>query len=110
MLSSDLRHRVTLQARTEVRGDQGSLSYTWADWLADEPAQVTFLSGREFIAAQSNQSQIMARVAIRWREGVDGSMRLIHEGVTYNVTAVLPDPSTRRWLTLMIAGGVNDGQ
>jgi hypothetical protein len=33
----------------------------------------------------------------------------LHDGLAYNIKAVLPDPTLRRYLTLMCESGVNDG-
>jgi hypothetical protein len=36
-------------------------------------------------------------------------MRVLFDGATYEIVAVLPDPTGRGHLTLMLATGVNDG-
>lgn len=109
-LAPRLIHRVTLQNRVYAKDSDGNDELTWVDFVTNEPAEVAFLSGREFIAARSNQSQVVARATINWRSGITPSMRLIFDGQLYNIEAVLPDPSARRWLTLMLNGGVSDGQ
>jgi hypothetical protein len=37
-------------------------------------------------------------------------MRVVFDGNNYQISAVLPDPSNRRWLTIMAERGVNDGE
>ena len=49
-------------------------------------------------------------VTIRWRSGIEPTMRVVYDGNNYQITAVLPDPSNRRWLTLMCQRGVNSGE
>lgn len=110
MLAPRLRHRITLQDQEQTQdAATGAVSVTWADWLLDEPAEFVPLSGREFIQSGGKQAQVMARVTIRERAGVDPSMRLLFDGRAYNIQAVLPDPSARRWLTLMVSEGPSDG-
>lgn len=104
-----LRHRVTLQKFTQTRDEMGAVVETWVDvatvWASIEP-----LSAREFIAAQSAQSEVSARIVIRYREGVMAKMRILHGSRIYNIEGVLPDPrSGREYLTLPVSEGVNDG-
>lgn len=110
MLNPRLIHVVTLQEQEHEQDPAtGAVSVTWADWLVDEPAEFVPVSGREFIQSAGKQAQVSARATIRWRAGVDPSMRLIFDGRAYNIQAVLPDPSARRWLTLMVSEGPSDG-
>lgn len=104
-----LRHRVTIQRQTQTQNAQtGELTVAWTDvatvWAAVEP-----ISAREFIAAQEPNAKITARVTIRYRGGIDASMRLIHRGRRYNIQGVLEDmDSGREYLTLPVSEGVND--
>lgn len=105
-----LRHRVTIQSVTETRDTTtGAIATSWADvatvWAAIEP-----LSGREFIAAQGAQAEIVARILIRYRDDVVAKMRVVSGSRVYNIRAVLQDKeSGTEHLTLMVAEGVNDG-
>ena len=64
---------------------------------------------REFIAAQAAQAGITARMTIRYVAGITPKMRVVHGADIYNIEAVLPDPTLRRHLTLMVSTGVNNG-
>ena len=109
-LAAKLRHRITIQAQSRTQDPvTGEDLVTWADWLADEPAEVVPLSGKEFLQSAATQAQVDTRMTIRWREGVLPTMRIVFDALNYDIHAVLPDPSNRRWLTLMVARGVNDG-
>ena len=58
-------------------------------------AKVTPLSARDLIAAQGNQSQVVARLKIRHRTDIDSSMRVIFKGVKYAIDGpALNDPET----------------
>lgn len=111
-----LRHRVKIQRRVDTQDETtGEMSVTWQNvatvWAAIEP-----LSAREFIQSQSTQAQIVARVVIRYRDGIDAGMRAVHSrtgrpDVIYNIHGVLPDlDSGLDYLTLPCSSGVNDGQ
>lgn len=111
MLSYKLRHRITFQEQTHTQdATTGEDLVAWVNWLADEPAEVVPLSGREFIQSGANQSGVVARMTVRWRAGVLPTMRIVFDGQNYNIHPALPDPTNRRWLTLMVERGVNDGQ
>jgi len=116
-----LRHRVRIEQLSyllDSHGDQyqdpetGESRPQWVEvatvWAAIEP-----LSAREFIAAQSTQSQITARIVIRHRDGLDASMRLVHvrtgrPDVIYNPAAFLPDmDSGLEYLTAPCSTGVS---
>lgn len=105
-----LRHRVTLQKVARVRDmATGGWRDAWVDhdkvWAGVEP-----LSAREFIAAQASQSEVTARIQIRYRSDVDATMRILYRGKVYNIHGVLADPTSGlEYLTLPVSEGVNDG-
>lgn len=111
MLTQRLRHRITLQRQVQTQDLDagGAVELTWEDFAADEPAEVVPVSGREFIQANAMQIQVSARMTIRYRAEVDPAMRVVFDGETYDIQAVLPDSSARRWLTLMVTKGTGDG-
>lgn len=110
MRNGKLRHRITLQRPGLSQDPQtGEMLPGWQDvatvWSSIEP-----LSAREFIAAQAGQSEVSARIVIRYREGMDATMRAVHRGKTYNIHGVLADPkSGLEYLTLPVSEGVTDG-
>ena len=110
MLNYKLRQRVTLQQQVHTQDPTtGEDLVTWAAFLTDEPAEVVPLSGKEFIQSAANQAAVDARMTIRWRSGVLPTMRVVFDSQNYSIHAVLPDPTNRKWLTLMVERGVNDG-
>lgn len=111
MRAGRLRHRVSLQRPVEARDETtGGVTITWEGIGLPRAAELVSLSGRELIAAQAVQSEVIARCVMRYLDGVDATMRIVHNGQPYNIKAVLPDPTFKRSLTLMLAAGVNDGQ
>lgn len=104
-------HRIDIQKISIIRDpDTGEMREEWGDYLLLVPAHIKPISGREFIAASSEQSEIRARIEIRYRDDISTSMRAIHKNKIYNIHAVLDDNDTGyRWTTLMCSEGVNHG-
>lgn len=105
-----LRHRVTFQSPVETKDAAGSITVTWQDFASNVPAAIEPLSAREFVAAQSKQSEITARIVIRARAGITPKMRAVHGDKIYAIHGVLPDiDSGREYLTLPVSEGVKRG-
>ena len=110
-ISHRLRHRITLEipglAQDPVSGE---MIPGWQVFAENVPAEITDLSVKEYLAAQSAQSEVSTRVRIRFREGVNATMRIIHRGDIYNIHGVQRDPDSGiEWLTLPCSRGVKDG-
>jgi SPP1 family predicted phage head-tail adaptor len=119
-----LRHQVRIEefqtlldSNLEAIQDEttGQIAQEWVEvatvWAAIEP-----LSAREFIESQATQSQIVARVVIRHRDGLNAAMRLVHvrtgrADVIYNPHGFLADKeSGLEYLTIPCSVGVGEGQ
>lgn len=106
-----LRHRVIIQQPVDAQDQNtGATVRTWSDvatvWAAIEP-----LSAREFVAAQSEDSKVSARVTIRYRSGISHEMRLYHaaKGQYYNIEGVLSDKeSGLEYITIPVSEGLRD--
>ena len=72
----------------------------WAH-LFDCWAEVSPLVGREFIAAQAAQSEVTARIRMRFRPWMTAEDRVIHNGTTYGIVSVIDVRSENRELVLM---------
>ncbi|MES2625895.1 MAG: phage head closure protein [Pseudomonadota bacterium] len=110
--SGDLRHKVQIQEPGDPTQDPntGEQTFEW-ETVASVWAQIVPMSGREFIAASAEQSEVQGRIVIRYREGVDATMRIVYRNKYYNIKAVLPDAeSGKEHLTLMVSEGVTLGQ
>jgi len=118
-----LRHRIRIERYEYLRDSHGEVvqnpitgevSQAWGEvatvWAAIEP-----LSAREFIQSQATQSQITARIVIRYRDGLDAAMRLVHvrrgrPDVIYNPAGFLADKeSGLDYLTIPVSTEVNQG-
>lgn len=73
-------------------------------------AEVRFMSAKEFMSARAMQSEIVARITIRYRDGLNPAMRIVHKGNIYNPQGFLPDDdSGLEYLTIPVTRGVNEG-
>lgn len=71
MRAGNLRRRAALERRQVVRDGFGGEIATWREfarvWAGVEP-----VAGREYFQAQSVQSDVTARIRLRWRADVAG--------------------------------------
>lgn len=97
--SATLRHQITIQQRQVGSDTEGAPLTIWSD-VAKPYADVRVLAGLESIKAGAVTSTARASIRIRYREGLDPSMRVIFGGAIYQIVAVLPDHVHRRHLDL----------
>lgn len=100
-----LRHRVSLFGFAVTQDPTtGDMTESYSLFAENIPAEFVPVSARDFIAAQAGQAQVVARVRIRYRDGVRSTMRLQFRGAMYNIEGVLPDPdSGLEFLTLAVS-------
>lgn len=105
--SGNLRHRVQLQAKQVSQDpDTGEMVDSWVT-IAQPWAEIVPMSGREFMAAGAEQSEVRGRIVMRYRDDVDASMRVVCRGKWYAIHGVMEDAdSLREHLTLAVAEGV----
>lgn len=107
MRAGALRHRIVLQAQTEVQDAAGDVTLQWADLYVDVPAAFLPAAGREIVVGSALRHELPAKFVIRWLPGVKTSQRVLWDGQTWLVEDVMPDPTGRKQLTLSV---VRDGQ
>lgn len=97
-----LRHLVTIQQRVAGQDESGQpLPAAWADWPPKVWADIRFTGGLETIKAGAVTATAQASIRMRQRAGLSTSMRVLYEGVTYEVRAVLPDMKNRAFVDLV---------
>ena len=100
MKAGQLDQRVTVERFTSTEDELGQPIEAWAPlftcWATVEP-----LTGREFIAAQAAQSEVTARIRMRFRPWMTAEDRVIHNGTTYNIVSLVDVRSENRELVLM---------
>lgn len=87
-----LRALVEIQNKTEGGGGWGDPPPGWSTY-ARVWTDLLHLSGSETIKAGAVTSTVNASARIRYREDITPAMRLLHDGKTYNIEAVLPGGS-----------------
>ena len=106
-LANELRHRITIQKITSGRDEDGyPVSEQWVDYV-QLWAKVTHLSGKDLIAAQANQSKVVARLKIRYREDITTEMRIIYKDKVYGINSqALEDTNTGyEYVTFLLSQG-----
>lgn len=103
-LAQRLNRRVTLQVKGAAQDSTGEVSPdSWTNFVTTGDgkvwAEVLDITGREFISAGAQQSTTQTKVTIRYRDGVEPTMRLLYGDRAYKIDAVLGED--RRTLTLM---------
>jgi SPP1 family predicted phage head-tail adaptor len=105
-----LRHRIDIEQKSYNQDSSGDMIASWAALYENVPSSIEPLSAREFLAAQNTQSQVVARVTIRYRAGLNATMRINHNGTIYNPAGFLSDKiSGLEYLTIPVTAGTNEG-
>ena len=105
-----LRHRIDIQKKVQTQSSSGAIVDSWENVYKCVAAAIEPVSVKEMIASQSMQSQITTRITIRYQPGLDGTMRIVHNGRIYNPAGWLPDPdSGLNYVTAPCSEGVNQG-
>lgn len=108
-----LRHRIEIQAPASSGQDSttGEETEVWqtVSGMESVPASIEPLSARDFVAARAEQSEISARIVIRYRPGFPSRFRIRHRGLIYWPAGALPDPeSGQEWMTIPVGEGVRE--
>jgi SPP1 family predicted phage head-tail adaptor len=90
-----MRHRISVEARTLNKNAYGEDVETWSV-LFQTWAWVRSLSGRELMQAQQVQSLATHEVTMRYRPGLDATVRVDRDGRKFNVVALIPDEKNEK--------------
>jgi SPP1 family predicted phage head-tail adaptor len=105
----DKDQRITLQTRATGTNALNEPSGAWVDsftcWARCRP-----LRGRDFVAAAQQTQTVDVEFGIDYRSGVTGAMRVVWNGVPYEMVGqpINVDGAGHTWL-LMCIQGVRDG-
>lgn len=100
MRAGALNSRVVLQSRTLASDAIGNPVETWSD-VATEWADVEAEDGIEAIQMGQVNSRQVVKVTLRYRSGVNDTMRLTHAGKTYEIMSVVNVDQKNRELRLV---------
>lgn len=107
--AGELCHRVVIQRNMNTEYDEYGHEKP-ADWQVFLTlwAKLTLLSARDLFAAQAAQSQVVARLKIRYRTDIESKMRVIFRGETYSIDspALNDDETGNIYSTFLLSKGV----
>ena len=113
MQAGKLDKRVTISKRVEVVDAFGQErnDYERVQWddVATVWARVQPLSGREFMELRQQAADITVRITIRYRAGIEPSMRVAWKQHWYDIDSVIHIDEGQRELQLMCRERVADG-
>lgn len=110
LAAGDLRHVIAIQSLTQFQDSDGNMVEGWVSTYPQVYAKVEPVSVREFVAAQAQQNAVTTRITIRYRAGVNPTMRIVHRGKVYDIEGVLEDAdSGLEYMTLACSQGLTDG-
>lgn len=110
--AGSLRHLITIQrlvAGSPQQKPSGEPDVSWGTFLANVSASIEPLRGRELFAAQEHHSEVTTRIRLRYREGIEAAMRVVFEGLYYDILVVLDKQMRHVELELLVKQGMSDG-
>jgi SPP1 family predicted phage head-tail adaptor len=94
-----MRHRVTLQTRVSGLDAAGGVRNTWENF-ATRWASVDFSPGSEVRASAQRSGRVPAVFRLRYLDGVEPKMRLLHKSKVYEIISAVDQASRREELII----------
>lgn len=110
-LATKLNRRITLQSLVQGKDDRSGLATNWIDFATVWAAPKNY-SGEERNVVKLGGQVAVARTEfmIRYRSGVDHTMRVVFNGAMHNIRHVNDVNDEHRILILTCDTGLNDGR
>lgn len=104
MKANKLRHRLQIEKHTTVKSPTGAIKKEWAK-LYEVYCSFEPLSVKDVLTANASNSKVTARATIRFREGIDSSMRVLYKNKYYEIegTPLEDKDSGKDYITLMLS-------
>jgi SPP1 family predicted phage head-tail adaptor len=107
--AGSLNELITLQEKVVSRGSNGQEVITWTDYATNVPARIRPIRGREFVALRAAQSDLSMEITIRYKTGVNTTMRLLWNSDPYDIVEMIPGGRRNKTdITLMCRGATVD--
>ena len=100
MRAGALNNLLTIQQNGTSVDELGQPVEGWTDF-AQVWGNIRHLRGVEAIKAGAVTSTVSASIRIRYRPGLNAGMRVLADGRTYEIKAVLPDMQRREYVDLV---------
>lgn len=107
-----LRYRIEIQEAVKAQDQTTGVEIitSWKPVWQNLPASIEFLSVKEYVASKREDAQIVARIMIRYKEGLTPDMRIVNGEDIYDPDGWLPDNNTgREYLTAPCALWKDEG-
>lgn len=106
-LSARLRQRITIEQPVEVDDGLGGTDITWGGVVTVWAEVIPLNSGRnETSFAYQQEARLRHRITIRYRDGIDASMRINFEGRYFNIRSVTDVAEGKTILEIIAEEGV----
>ncbi|WP_151724407.1 phage head closure protein [Acinetobacter ursingii] len=107
--AGELRHRVVIQKYQQGGRDEDGFEIE--DGLVEYAkvwAKVTPLSAKDLISAQADQSEVTARMKIRYRTDIDTEMQVVWKGRVFSIKSQALDDNedSYTYCTFLLGQGV----
>lgn len=106
--AGELCHRIRIEKKTQDRDENGN--FLDPSWQLHKTlwAKVTWLSVKDKLTAEANNSEVLARCKLRKRNDIDTTMRLVYDNKIYSITGEpMPDAENGKiYMTLMLSAGI----
>ena len=99
MRAGKLNRRISVQQLAAGQDALGQPVQTWS-LVAELWAHILHSSGIETIKAGAEMSIVRASIRVRYTRQITAGMRVLADGYTYNVVAVLPDMEGKQFTDL----------
>lgn len=108
MESGLLNRRITFQRKSATRDEFGGLSDNWSD-VVTVWARVVPLRGQELFVAQQTIAENTHNFYIRYRTDVTSAMRIVYQGLPFDILSLTDVEDRRRELQILTKQGLSHG-
>lgn len=98
--AGQMRHLIDIEEVTETRTTSGAVTEVWAVFK-NVRAEIIPVSGKEYFAAQTTNAQNTTKFNIRYVEGINTKMRIVHKTRIYDIHSIINYKERSRSMTLM---------
>lgn len=91
MIPGKLDIRITIQTYTTSQATNGELTETWANYMANEPAQFTPAGGNENVQADQKAATMAGKFIIRssaTSRAITQAMQIVFDSQTWSILSI----------------------
>lgn len=98
--AGEFRHPIIIQRLIGIQDSYGQETEKWID-VYSVHANINPIAGREFFAAERNNSEVSHKIRIRFLENITPSMRVAYQNRVFTITSVINEYERNKVLLLM---------